>query len=186
MTIKDMFTREFAEKYCDVDIYNDVTDGGAPAFCGALLTPEGERVFKDVLDLEVEFLPDNGLFCNRVIVKVDDPDDHVWQKYWGMAKELFYAAAGYCDDTDYDRWFKDPFDEDVPEAPAPVPKSPTETFGEVSWSEDDIITSLREADIDPTPEHIALLRNSLSEVHLKDVMIAAGWTYINYIRDGLL
>ena len=108
MTIKDMFTKEFFDKYGDVDVYNDVTDEQAPAFSGMLLTPEGLEHYKDVLELEVEVVEDTMYDApyNYVIVKVDDPyEPHLWHKYWGLAAELFNDAAGYCAWDDYEKYF---------------------------------------------------------------------------------
>ena len=101
MTIKEMLTEEFAEQYGDLDIYNDVTDSMAPCFCGPIeLTDEGKEYFKNVLELDIEV----NDCCAAVLV--DDYGDS-WSRAWGEAREFFSAAAGYCSESNYKRWFKE-------------------------------------------------------------------------------
>lgn len=101
MTILDMFTAEFNEKYGDVDIYNDVTDEWAPAFCGLGLTEEGKARFADVLGVKIH-LANNG----TVECELDALGDE-WEGSWNEIVLLFEAAAGYVDEETYNKWFVD-------------------------------------------------------------------------------
>ena len=95
MKVKDLLKQEI-----DIDVYDDVCDELAIAFCGPVeLTDEGEEVFADVLDYEIT------LHNDVAIVGVDD-DDGIWQKKLKKAKKLFYGMAGYCSIDNYRLWFK--------------------------------------------------------------------------------
>ena len=98
-TIRDLLLMDV-----DIDVYDNVCESLAIAFCGPMnLTEEGKEHFKDVLDLPVIIYTDD----NVAIVDVDDSEG-VWQKKLKGAKELFYALAGFCSITDYDTWFIEP------------------------------------------------------------------------------
>ena len=95
MKVKDLIEQEV-----DIDVYDDVTEELGIAFCGPLyLTDAGKKYFAEVLDYDMQF----GHEC--MIVCVDDEQDSVWKHKLIQAKEFFYAAAGYCDADDFDRWF---------------------------------------------------------------------------------
>lgn len=101
MKIKDLLEMEI-----DVDVYDNVCEELAIAFCGATkLTEEGREHFANVLEYDVNIL-ENSFLGQVAIVDVDDKEG-VWQKKLEGAKELFYSLAGYCSSTDYDRWFVD-------------------------------------------------------------------------------
>lgn len=86
----------------DVDVYDDVCEELAIAFCGPVkLTTEGFEKFKECLDYPVAYYPEDGF----AIVKVDAPEG-IWQKRLKIVKELFDAMAGYCACSDYDKWFE--------------------------------------------------------------------------------
>ena len=96
MTVKDLL-----QMNVDIDVYDDVCEELAIAFCGPMeLTDEGKKEFAEALDYEVE------LEGSYVTVKVDDPEDKVWKRKLRKAKKLFEGMAGYCSVDDYDRWFK--------------------------------------------------------------------------------
>lgn len=96
-----MKVRNLIEQSIDIDVYDDVCEELGIAFCGPLkLTEEGVKEFSEALDYEVE------LNSNYAIVSVDAPEGE-WQKRLKKAKKFFYAAAGYCDADDYNRWFKE-------------------------------------------------------------------------------
>lgn len=100
MTIRDLIQQEV-----DIDVYDDVCEELAIAFCGPqLLTKEGEKEFSDIMDYEVT-LHNPCSWCTVAIVHVDDPDEAVWTKRLEKAKKFFDSAAGYCSCSDYDRWF---------------------------------------------------------------------------------
>lgn len=95
MKVKDLITQEI-----DIDVYDDVCEELGIAFCGPLeLTEDGTKEFADVMEYDIEINDD----C--AIVNVDAPEG-VWQKKLKKAKHFFHAAAGYCADDDYRRWFK--------------------------------------------------------------------------------
>lgn len=97
MKVRDLISQEI-----DIDVYDDVCDALAIAFCGPLkLTPEGEAKFSEVMDYDVELYGDHAVVC------VDDDDPTVWKRQLRRAKGFFEAAAGYCPADDYDRWFKE-------------------------------------------------------------------------------
>lgn len=98
-TIRDLLLMDV-----DIDVYDNVCESLAIAFCGPMnLTEEGKEHFKDVLDLPVIIYTDN----NVAIVDVDDVEG-VWQKKLKGAKELFHALAGFCPISDWHKWFVQP------------------------------------------------------------------------------
>ena len=102
-----MTVRDFVKVNMDIDVYDDVCEELGIAFCGPMmLTIEGERHFAEVLDYEVE-ISGSGKYQTAVI-HIDGDDGNGWKKRLRKAEEFFYAAAGYCNDSDYQRWFIDP------------------------------------------------------------------------------
>ena len=106
MKLRDVFTKEFYEQYGDVDVVNDVTDEMCAAYCGTLLTEEGEEHFGDILELEVEMFHTDYWYLNLLVDDHDEESD-AWEIRLNKAFDLFNAAAGYCSDSNYDKWFKD-------------------------------------------------------------------------------
>ena len=99
MKIKDFINLWADGTHDDIDVYDDVCEELAIAYCGGYkLTKEGKKEFKEVLEYDI--LVDDDV----AIVHVDD-EEGIWQKKLKNAKRFFYAAAGYCDCDDYDRWF---------------------------------------------------------------------------------
>lgn len=87
MNIRDLINLEI-----DVDVMGNI----AIAFCGPLeLTPEGIEHFSEVLDLEVE--------VSNTEAYVDQGNSRLYDK----AKEFFWAAAGYCSDSLWTKFFKE-------------------------------------------------------------------------------
>lgn len=101
MTIRDLIHQEI-----DIDVYDDVCEELAIAFCGPqLLTEEGEKEFADIMGYEVEINSHSYGGYPAAIILIDDPDEAVWQERLEKVERFFYGAAGYCDCDDYDRWF---------------------------------------------------------------------------------
>lgn len=100
MKVRDLITQEV-----DIDVYDDVCEELGIAFCGPLvLTEAGREKFGEVLDYEISLR--TGTWCGDIaIVHVDDADEEIWKRRLKKAKEFFYAAAGYCASSDYDKWF---------------------------------------------------------------------------------
>ena len=97
MKVRDLISQEI-----DIDVYDDVCDALAIAFCGPVeLTPEGEAQFSEVMDYDVKLYGDHAVVC------VDDDEDRTWRRRLRKAKEFFEAAAGYCHADEYDEWFKE-------------------------------------------------------------------------------
>ena len=101
MKVKDMFEKGFD---MDVDVYDNVCEELAIAYCGEKLTGEGKKHFAEVLEYDIEFFGSER--CPVVVVDVDGEEGE-WQKKLAKAKELFYGAAGYCTVKEYDKWFKE-------------------------------------------------------------------------------
>ena len=99
MKVKDLLPLDI-----DIDIANTVTDDLWPAFCGPqALTPEGAEEFADVLELDIpEIDAENAV----AVIDVDAPGDE-WKKKYVRARKFFCAAAGYCAEAEYKKWFKE-------------------------------------------------------------------------------
>ena len=98
MKVKDLIKQEI-----DIDVYDDVCEELGIAFCGPMvLTEQGKEHFAEVLDYDISFVNGGDVAC----VNVDAPEG-IWQKRLKKAMEFFEAAAGYCADKDYRKWFKE-------------------------------------------------------------------------------
>lgn len=105
MKSEKMTVREFLNLSEDIDVYDNVTEGLAIAFCGPIyLTDEGEKEFSEILDFEIEIIRDYH-YGDTAIVNVDSPDEKVWKKKLKLAIRFFHSLAGYCADEDYAKWF---------------------------------------------------------------------------------
>lgn len=108
MEREKMTVRQFIAKWADgtqddIDVYDNVCEELGIAYCGGIeLTKAGEEQFKEVLDYEIEIETNP-----RYSVAIVDVDKHDWKSRLKKAKEFFYSAAGYCADTDYEKWFKE-------------------------------------------------------------------------------
>lgn len=96
MKVKDLLRMQI-----DIDVYDNVCEELGIAFCGAMkLTNKGKKRFADALEYDIILDGHN----NVAIIDIDFPD---WEDRLAKAKELFYSLAGYCDDCDYEEWFKE-------------------------------------------------------------------------------
>lgn len=105
MATKTIKVKDLLKMDVDVDVYDNITEELAIAFCGAVeLTDEGNVYFSVILNREVELDEENG-------VAIIDCDDEFFPEldefYLEQAKELFYSAAGYCAEEKYNRYFKE-------------------------------------------------------------------------------
>lgn len=101
-----MKVRDFIKQSIDVDVYDDVCEELAIAFCGPMeLTDQGVAEFTDVLDYEVELITVSNY--TTAVIKVDDGTEDGWKKRLRKAKKFFEAAAGYCAESDYRCWFEE-------------------------------------------------------------------------------
>lgn len=98
-----MIVKELLEQEIDIDVYDNVCEELCIAFVGPLyLTQEGQKEFSDVLELNVKLDKD----MKSAQIKVNGQTDK-WLKTLRHAERFFSAAAGYCSEENYDKWFKD-------------------------------------------------------------------------------
>lgn len=102
MTIRELMGYEI-----DVDVANNVIDSlGICLVCPMKLTEEGEREWGDVMNYIVDvYGEDNFATCI-----VDDDHNTPWKTKAKRLDQFLWAAAGYCAEEDYDKWFE-PSDE---------------------------------------------------------------------------
>ena len=104
-TVRDLIGMDI-----DIDVYDDVCEDLAIAFIGPMeLTKVGEKEFAEVLDYGFEHCAANkyGDDAEYILIQCDDPDEKVWKQRVRNARRFFYAAAGYCREEEYKRWFKE-------------------------------------------------------------------------------
>ena len=100
MKIKDLLPMEI-----DIDCYDNVCEEIGIAYCGPMeLTEDGAREFADVMEYSIEIIKDQ-IGYDVCIITVDDDPNIRWREKLNRAKEFLYSIAGYCADTDYDKWF---------------------------------------------------------------------------------
>lgn len=107
--VKKMTVRDLLSMSIDIDVCDDYDESCYIAYVGEgyyPLTDEGEKKFARALDVEVEMHDD--------IVILKTCGDNVWDedeesglsaKRTRACKNLFYSIAGYCLDSDYNKWF---------------------------------------------------------------------------------
>ena len=97
ITVKDLLERDI-----DIDVFDDCTEDLSIGFVGPVkLTDYGKEHFSEALELPVE-IEDDG---TTAIVCVSNRGD--WSERLNLATELFQAAAGYCSEATYARYFKE-------------------------------------------------------------------------------
>lgn len=102
MTIKEFLTLWEDGTHDDVDVYDNVCEEIGIAYCnGYKLTKEGTAKFNEVLSYNIDVNEKYG----TAIVDVDDADEKMWKHKLNKAAEFFYAIAGYCADSDFNKWF---------------------------------------------------------------------------------
>ena len=98
-----MTVLEFLSQAIDIDVADDIDESLYIGFCGPVeLTEAGKAEFGRVLDVDVEIVDHD-----HAIVHVDDSDEGTWKSRLLVARRLFQAAAGYCSESDFDKWFKE-------------------------------------------------------------------------------
>lgn len=107
-TVKDLLSLEIS-----IDVVDDVTDDLWIAFDGPItLTEAGKRRFASVLDLPV-VVPgvseDDGIhtiFLNgeTACILINDRED--WERLELKCKDLFESLAGYCSESNWNKWFR--------------------------------------------------------------------------------
>lgn len=102
-----MSMREFIRTMSnDIDVYNNVTDEIGVCYCPPMeFTEEGEREFRWTLD-NVSLSVNESEQWAEVICD-DDEEHYKWQYKKRKAFDLLWAMAGYCNENDYNKWFKE-------------------------------------------------------------------------------
>lgn len=91
-----MKVKELLPMHTDIDVYDDLCEELAIAFCGAYeLSNEAKEHFAEALEYDCEISGD------VIIVHTEN------MKQVRKAQELFESLAGYCAADDYDKWFKE-------------------------------------------------------------------------------
>lgn len=93
MTIKDLIREDI-----DIDVCDDYDERCWIAKCGAFrLTDAGEQRFWKALEVPVYMT--TGREYNIAILHCTSEEEAQ------ICKELFFGLAGYCTESDYERWF---------------------------------------------------------------------------------
>lgn len=96
-----MKVKDFIKIEQDVDVFDNVCEELAIAFCGAIkLTKEGKKKFADVLEYDIDVR--KSFLADVAVIDIDYDD---WKDRLKKAKEFFYSVAGYCSEENYDKWF---------------------------------------------------------------------------------
>lgn len=101
----------------DIDVYNNVIDGGGVAYCPPLyFTEEGLQEFQEVLQYQINVDEED----QTAWIICDDEEAVIpWKIKVYKAEKLFWSMAGYCSEDDYNKWFvsKDDYYESVEVCP---------------------------------------------------------------------
>ena len=96
-----MKVKDFIKIEQDIDVFDNVCEELAIAFCGAIkLTKEGKKKFADVLEYDIDVR--KSFLADIAVIDIDYDD---WKDRLKKAKEFFYSVAGYCSEENYDKWF---------------------------------------------------------------------------------
>jgi len=105
-----MKIKDFIKQEIDIDVCDDYDESCYIAFVGPVeLTDEGKQEFADVMDCDVEIVPDCAVGVeNDKPVFYDNAIVHAESDAQVRALVRFFnATAGYCSESDYDKWFVD-------------------------------------------------------------------------------
>lgn len=171
MKLKDILTSKTWNQYGDMDVINDVVDEFHPAWCGQYCTEEGEKVFKEALELEAEIwnagtqkYPEY-----RIMVHIDGPEG-VWQKRRRIVSKLFSDMCGYCTCEEYDKWFIDPEEDEFHLTPQGDPDEDSlERIGKLedmfSNAMDWIFDHIKQEDIRDMMEHVGYSQEEIDQYY---------------------
>lgn len=145
MTLKDLFSdKNTWAKYGDMDVYSDYVDDTSAAWCGTLLTFAGAEHYEaeykysqygKVLDTPIEI--EEGPVLFTITVKTDDYPD--FDKRWRYISAMFYDAAGYCNATDWEKYWFDGYEPDTYQYESGIPQAdededdPLERIERLEW-----------------------------------------------------
>lgn len=96
-----MKVKDFIKIEQDTDVFDNVCEELAIAFCGAIkLTREGKEKFADVLEYDIDVR--KSFLADVAVIDIDYDD---WKERLKKAEEFFYSIAGYCSEENYNKWF---------------------------------------------------------------------------------
>ncbi len=95
--------RAFLEAYNDqdVDVGSDYMDDFEVAYCGTQLTDTGKNRFAGILDLPITVYNNAKKHYLCATVHAENAAQHE------LVKTLFFSAAGYCSEEEYEKLFKE-------------------------------------------------------------------------------
>jgi len=136
-----MKVRDLIKLDVDLDVYNNVIDEMCPAFVGPqALTEEGEEYFKDVLDIDLlDVCPES------VTLDIGKYTDD-WGQMLDRSLQFFLACAGYCADSNYNKWFTD--EEEPEEEPKTLEEKKAWLLKEFDVKTEDLISLISEVVFD--------------------------------------
>jgi hypothetical protein len=99
---EELTVRELIGMTVDMDISNNYTDDWFPALSGPIsLTEEGEEQWDDVLEMKITVID-----CSMAELQIDTEDPDECERRLTRARRFFKAQAGYCSESNYDKWFR--------------------------------------------------------------------------------
>lgn len=101
MTIKEFIELWADGTHNDIDVTENVSESFYIAYCGNQLTKAGEKEWDDVLKYTIEV--DEDPRWPQAVVDTENASDEEIDR----VRQLFYAMAGYCKESYYNKWFKD-------------------------------------------------------------------------------
>lgn len=105
----DIKFRDFIGTDVDIDTYNDITDEGGMAFVGPIyLAEDGEKEFGCLMDLNVRVS-----LGNVAIVDMPTGPQSQTAKCMTALRTFLVCAAGYCPQSTYDRFFREPVGDEI-------------------------------------------------------------------------
>lgn len=98
---------EFIRQDIDIDVCDEIDADFYIGFTGpAELTDEGKEHFAPVLELEV-FVEQDEKQPSMALATVMTGGCWDWRKKLEQVEDFFEAAAGYCSEANYKKWFKE-------------------------------------------------------------------------------
>ena len=96
-----MKVRDFINLDISIDVVDDICEALYIGFEGPQnITNEAKNTFADVLDLDIEILD-----SLTALVHLDNFNEHEGKRKLHDAIIFFEAAAGYCAESKYQKWF---------------------------------------------------------------------------------
>ena len=111
MKITQTTVADLIKSDIDIDVVDDIDESVYVGFVGPLkLTDVGKATFAALMPVKVEIIRDRKDLGDVAIVLIDgscgDGQEEREAALLKMAYELFWGAAGYCSQEQYERWFR--------------------------------------------------------------------------------